>query len=130
MDFTHYTTETRKGQHLNFEERMTIELRLKDGWNINQMLRFEMNPERDYLTIKIPVHPYFLPKSSSSKNAAYEKKILSLLYEKPRSMTELAIAMGYKGITAKLTRTVNAMLDGGVICKIIDVDNAVKLSVK
>ena len=39
MDFTHYTTETRKGQHLNFEERMTIELRLKDGWNINQMRR-------------------------------------------------------------------------------------------
>ena len=37
MDFTHYTTETRKGQHLNFEERMTIELRLKDGWNINQI---------------------------------------------------------------------------------------------
>lgn len=98
--------------------------------NGSEMLRFEMNPERDYLTVIIPVHPFFLPKSSNSKNAAYEKKILSLLSEKPHSLTELALAMGYKGITAKLTRSVNAMLDGGVICKIIDVDNAVKLSVK
>ena len=89
-----------------------------------------MNPERDYLTVTIPVHPYFLPKNSSSKNAAYEKKILSLLTEKPRSLTELALAMGYKGITAKLSRSVNTMLNHGTIYKIIDTDNAIKLSVK
>ena len=39
MDCTYYTTETRKGQHLSFEERVTIELRLKDGWNINQIAK-------------------------------------------------------------------------------------------
>ena len=39
MDCTYYTTETRKGQHLSFEERVTIEVRLKDGWNINQIAR-------------------------------------------------------------------------------------------
>ena len=98
--------------------------------NGSEMLRFEMNPKRDYLTVTIPVHPYFLSKNSSSKNAAYEKKILSLLSEKPRSLTELALAMGYKGITAKLSRTVNTMLEHSMICKIIDADNAVKLSVK
>lgn len=39
MDCTNYTTETRKGQHLSFEERVTIELRLKDKWNINQIAK-------------------------------------------------------------------------------------------
>ena len=34
-----YTTERRKGQHLNFEERVIIETRLNDGWNINQISR-------------------------------------------------------------------------------------------
>ena len=98
--------------------------------NGSEMLRFEMDPERDYLTVTIPVHPYFLPKKSNSKNVDYEKKILTLLSEKSRSLTELAFAMGYKGITAKLSRTVNTMLAHGMICKIIDSDNAVKLSVK
>lgn len=39
MDCTHYTTERRKGQHLSLEERVTIELRLKDSWNINQIAK-------------------------------------------------------------------------------------------
>lgn len=98
--------------------------------NGSEMLRFEMNPERDYLTVIIPVHSYFLPKKSGSKNATYEKTIMALLSEKPRSLTELALAMSYKGITAKLSRTVNTMLDNGMLSKIIDTDNAVKLSVK
>lgn len=49
MDCTHYTTETRKGQHLSFEERVIIELRLKDEWNINQIAK-EM--KRSYNAIK------------------------------------------------------------------------------
>ena len=49
MDCTHYTTETRKGQHLSIEERVAIELRLKDEWNINQIAK-ELN--RSYNAIK------------------------------------------------------------------------------
>ena len=49
MDCTHYTPETRKGQHLSFEERVTIELRLKDGWNINQIAK---DLKRSYNAIK------------------------------------------------------------------------------
>lgn len=49
MDCTYYTTETRKGQHLSFEERVTIELRLKDGWNINQIAK---ELKRSYNAIK------------------------------------------------------------------------------
>lgn len=49
MDYTNYTTETRKGQHLSFEERVIIELRLKDGCNPNQIAK-ELN--RSYNAIK------------------------------------------------------------------------------
>lgn len=49
MDHTNYTTETRKGQHLSFEERVIIEFRMKDGWNINQIAR---NLNRSYNAIK------------------------------------------------------------------------------
>lgn len=49
MDCIFYTTETRKGQHLSFEERVMIELRLKDGWNINQIAK---KLKRSYNAIK------------------------------------------------------------------------------
>ena len=31
MDYPNNNTDSRKNKHLNFEERMTIQLRLKDG---------------------------------------------------------------------------------------------------
>ena len=37
MDCTNCTTERRKGQHLTFEERVIIQTRWNDGWNINQI---------------------------------------------------------------------------------------------
>lgn len=33
MDQENYTTRHQKGKHLNYDERMTIQLRLKDGWS-------------------------------------------------------------------------------------------------
>ena len=33
MDTTNYITESRKHKHLDFEERMTIQIRLKDGYS-------------------------------------------------------------------------------------------------
>lgn len=33
MDHQNHNTESRKNKHLNFKERMTIEIRLKDGFS-------------------------------------------------------------------------------------------------
>ncbi len=33
MDYQNHNTESRKNKHLNFKERMTIEIRLKDGFS-------------------------------------------------------------------------------------------------
>lgn len=49
MDETNYTTEHRKGQHLNSEERHEIEVRLKDKWSI---YRIAKHLNRPYNTVK------------------------------------------------------------------------------
>ena len=34
MDHVHYTkTEHKKGKHLSYDERIIIQIRLKDGWS-------------------------------------------------------------------------------------------------
>ena len=73
-------------------------------------LAFEMNPDRDYLSVIIPVHSYFLPsRKNNSKQEAYRLQIAELLGAQPMTLTELAKAMGYKGITKKLSGTVAEM---------------------
>lgn len=40
MDQLHSTTiEHKKGQHLTFEERVWIQVRLKDGWKANRIAK-------------------------------------------------------------------------------------------
>lgn len=98
--------------------------------NGSELPKFEMNPERDYLSVIIPIHKYFIPKSKKTdKSLAYQAKIKDILNIKPLSLSELAVAMGYKGITARLSRTVNEMLSSGAIKKITVDGYGVKLSV-
>lgn len=100
--------------------------------NGSDLLKFDMDDNRTYLSVTIPVHRYFIPKSNKNdKKASYEKNIVDALKGKPPlTMTELALAMGYKGITAKLTKTVDDMLVRGVIEKIADEGRTNKLKVK
>lgn len=74
-------------------------------------LTFEMNPERDYLCVTIPVHPYFLPGGrKADKHAKYLEGILAQLEGSPKTLTELARAMGYRGISKKLRDAVSELL--------------------
>lgn len=81
---------------------------------------FEMDDNRTYLTVTIPIHPYFQPKSENSpKELEYRERIFAALNGKRLSMNELAKAMGYKGITAKLSSTVEKMLHIGALEKVM-----------
>lgn len=74
-------------------------------------LTFEMNADRDYLSVTIPVHPYFLPSSrKADKHTQYLEEILRQLEATPKTLTELAKAMGYKGISKKLRDAVTELL--------------------
>ena len=91
-------------------------------------LQFEMNPERDYLSVTIPVHTYFSQKNEKSeKKIAFEKQVLSCL-SSPLTLTELAHTMGYKSISAKLRVTVAELERAGQIHPVA-VGNAVKYTV-
>lgn len=91
-------------------------------------LQFDMNPERDYLSVLIPVHSYFL--RADEKVSGYEEKIIELLKTKPLSLTELSHAMGYKGITAKLKNTIDRMTQQKRLFIVIGEDKKPKISIR
>ena len=96
--------------------------------NGSDLLSFDMDDNRSYLSVTIPVHSYFTDSSGrNDKKVLYEKKIIDALKNVPLTMTELAAAMGYKGITRKLKDTVNEMLGRKEIFKVAGEGNAVKL---
>lgn len=99
--------------------------------NGSDLLKFDMDDNRTYLSVTIPVHSYFVEKNEKAdKKAAYEKKIIEALKNKPLTLTELSLALGYKGITSKLTKTVNDMIAGSIIEKIAGERNTNKLRVR
>ena len=100
------------------------ELRLTEGRNTgfptvfksleengSDLPQFEMDADRGYLTVIIPVHPEFV----SDKKMDYEKRVLEKLAEEPMNITDLSKAMGYKGITKKLSSTIDGLLKTGQI---------------
>lgn len=82
--------------------------------NGSDRFTIEMNPERDYVSITIPVHKYFL-KTSNSKAEKYNEKIMSVLNDSEMTITEISYAMGYKGITKKLRETLEKLSSSGNI---------------
>ncbi|MBR6837724.1 MAG: AAA family ATPase, partial [Oscillospiraceae bacterium] len=99
--------------------------------NGSELLTFDMDENRSYLSVTIPVHSYFLKKNEQTdKKAAYEKKITDALKDKPLTLTELAAAMNYKGITKKLTNTVNNMLARNILEKTTGEGSVNKLKIK
>lgn len=99
--------------------------------NGSDLLTFDMDDNRSYLSVTIPVHSYFLDKNEKTdKKASYEKKIIDALKDKPLTLTELALAMDYKGITKKLTNTIDDMLDRNILDKIAGDGSTNKLKVK
>lgn len=94
--------------------------------NGSGMPRFEMDEERSFLSVTIPIHPYFL-KASSDKDTEYREKILVQLRTSPMNCTELAKALGMKGISRKLSAAVEQLIAEGKVVQIV-VGGGVKLA--
>ena len=86
-----------------------------------------MNPDRDYLSVTIPVHDYFIS-GKKAVSSVYAEKILDILKDNPLTLTELSKAMGYKGITRKLRKAVDELIITKEITRIIGDDNSIKFS--
>lgn len=90
------------------------------GENGSAYPRFEMDENREYLSVILPVHPYFLPNTmAKSKDSAYKEKIVDALREKTITLNELAKALGYKSISKKLSNAVNEMLQEGILVRVV-----------
>ena len=76
-----------------------------------------MDEQRGYPSVTIPVHPDFLP-AAKDKDERYRRAILDALADGALSLTDLAHALGYKGISRKLARAVEDMLAEGALEKV------------
>ncbi len=70
---------------------------------------FLMNDERDFISVIIPIHPYFKSSAKAEKDTLYFEKVLSAL-EESMTLTQLAHKMGYKGISRKLKSSLEILL--------------------
>ena len=92
--------------------------------NGSEMPSFEMDAERRYLTVRIPVHPFFL-KKADRESSEYDSRILSVLGNRELNLTDLAKEMGYKGITKKLNKAASVLCKAGVLEKVYSENNGV-----
>ena len=89
---------------------------------------FETDENRGFLSVTIPVHPEFLPEGRKAARAdEYEGRVLAALGDGPLTLTELARAMGYKGISKRLSATVESMLRTADLRRVVGDDGRTKL---
>lgn len=89
--------------------------------NGSPALRFEMDENRGYLSVTLPVHPDFAPQDRARGNAEMlERRILGAISDEPVLLSELARLLGYKGVSSRLRATVNAMADDGKLRRVQD----------
>ena len=90
--------------------------------NGSEMPVFEMDTERNYLSVTLKIHSYFTKDNKTDKTKIYTSKILDALKQKPLSLTELAHTLGYKGISKKLRDSVKLLLQNKSIVQILDTE--------
>ncbi|MCM1054767.1 MAG: putative DNA binding domain-containing protein [Bacteroides sp.] len=97
--------------------------------NGSDKLRFDMDENRNYLSVTIPIHSHFLPKSKKSdKELGYRQSITDVLEKNPLTKSELAKAMGYRSISARLSSAVDEMVDEKILVRVI-VGKSIKFGV-
>lgn len=77
--------------------------------NGSPALRFEMDEERSFLAVTIPAHPAF-SSPTEPRISAYDARIEEALAGQTLTLTQLARAMGYKGISKRLRTRVDELL--------------------
>ena len=82
--------------------------------------QFRMDEGRGYLTVRLEVHPAFLPqtKGPNKKDLEYQERIRESLRNGPLSLSELSRAMGYKSIPKRLSVAIEEMSAAGQVVKV------------
>lgn len=96
--------------------------------NGSDSLRFQMDPERSWLSVTIPIHSAFTEPEKENKRAAYRDRVLKAIGSESLTMTEIANRMGYKGITKKMRGTVMEMTESGTLRQDVGAVGSVRYS--
>ncbi len=88
-------------------------------------LQFDMDPDRSYLSVTIPVHPVFV-KQKKNKAEEYQLRILQTIGDGNLTLTEISERMGYRFISRKLRDTVNQMLVQGRLGQSVDKKHCIR----
>lgn len=87
--------------------------------NGSELPTFEMDEARGYLSVVIPVNPAFARKPTRAEKgrSELERRVIEVMddYAQPMLMSEIARALGYKGVSARLRSTVREMLARGTL---------------
>lgn len=97
--------------------------------NGSPALEFDMDERRNYLCVTIPVHPHFLTRQERGEDD-YERRVMAAIEGSPLTLTQLAHAMGYKGITKKLKSEVEWLVSVGRLERRVSDGGAVVLARK
>lgn len=98
--------------------------------NGSELPVFDMDEQREYLSVTIKVHPYFSERGGTNKKGEeYEKRIIAALKTEPMTLTGLSKAMGYQGITKKLKDAVEKMIAANALEWAVQKDGKARLRV-
>jgi len=81
MDHLNSNTEHIKGKHLNYEDRIAIKLRLKDGWSAYKIAKYELHCSLNTVLNEIRRGTVLL---YNGKVARYDPKVGQAIYNKNR----------------------------------------------
>ena len=87
--------------------------------NGSGQIEFEMDEQRGFLAVHIPVHESFRRNDSrAERSRAYEQRVVEAIDPQGMTLTGLAHAMGYKGISKKLSSTVDGLCRRGELVRL------------
>lgn len=88
--------------------------------NESPMPIIEMDDERSYVTIILPINKFFIDSSSvETKQLSLEERIIVVLKDKPMRISEISKNLGYKQVSGTLKRIIKKMLEENKI-KVVD----------
>lgn len=87
--------------------------------NESPMPIIEMDDERSYVTIILPINKFFIESNLlESKQLSLEERIILVLKDKPMKISEISKSLGYKQISGTLKRIIKKMLEENKIKKV------------
>ena len=77
---------------------------------------FISDAERSFLTVKLPISKWFLPKGEYRRDLT--KEIVSLLQNGDMTLSQISRALGYEQISGALKRTIKILVANGTLAQV------------